>query len=462
MPSGCILKPLQRELADQIVRLAHPDDLRILLACGAKVNETVTQGLKPIHYAVWQRHKEAVNLLLVRGCDVNAIDETGSSALHLASERGFIDMMQILLDHGAKTDYREDLEEGVLFPRTTFCEEPLRLAIKNNHYDAARLLLERGANPNARYFFGSEINLISPVDVTFLDLLLTYGADPDSRDRSGLTPLMKACRLPHAIESVLCLISHEANVNAMTDERHDFRTVLHYAVISGSYETVSLLLKQGAAVNFPPDYQKPTPLDIAILTGDVNLVKMLIDAGANVNASSPIIGSPLHVASADNIPNRLAIMRVLLESGAEPNKMIVSDDGTALKPVLGEYLSSNEVIDKSVVALLMRHGAKVILKSQFRDPRGILNCLQNVGPQEEIMMELLEAAESFDPPMIRRCPSLTTELKSIALTKSKNPCSLKHQVRLYLWKFLGSKLPGRIDEIFLPRTLGLYLLFQMN
>ena len=43
MPSGCIAKPLQRELADSIVRMANPDDLRILLACGAKVNETVTQ-----------------------------------------------------------------------------------------------------------------------------------------------------------------------------------------------------------------------------------------------------------------------------------------------------------------------------------------------------------------------------------------------------------------------------------
>ena len=68
-------------------------------------------------------------------------------------------------------------------------------------------------------------------------------------------------------------------MNAMTDERHDFRTVLHYAVISGGYEIVQLLLKQGAAVNFPSDYQKPTPLDIAILKGDVQLVKMLIDAG---------------------------------------------------------------------------------------------------------------------------------------------------------------------------------------
>jgi len=112
-----------------------------------------------------------------------------------------------------------------------------------------------------------------------MNLLLTYGADSETKDRSGLTVLMKAARLHQGIASVLCLLSHGANVNAMTDERHDNRTVLHYAVLSGNYETVNLLIKQGAKVNFPTDYQKPTPLDLAILKGDPILVKILIDAG---------------------------------------------------------------------------------------------------------------------------------------------------------------------------------------
>lgn len=68
-------------------------------------------------------------------------------------------------------------------------------------------------------------------------------------------------------------------MNAMTDSRHDYRTVLHYAVLSGNLAIVNLLIKQGARVNYPPEYQKPTPLDLAILKGDIDLVKLLLEAG---------------------------------------------------------------------------------------------------------------------------------------------------------------------------------------
>lgn len=82
------------------------------------------------------------------------------------------------------------------------------------------------------------------------------------------------------MESVLLLLSYGADVNAMTDTRHDYRTVLHYAVLSGNLTTVNLLLKQGASVNYPPGINKPTPLDMAILRGDPELVEMLIAAGS--------------------------------------------------------------------------------------------------------------------------------------------------------------------------------------
>ena len=53
---------LQRDLADAISRLASLDDIRILLACGARVDKPVTLGLYPIHYAAYQNFVPAVRV----------------------------------------------------------------------------------------------------------------------------------------------------------------------------------------------------------------------------------------------------------------------------------------------------------------------------------------------------------------------------------------------------------------
>ncbi|KAG5900304.1 hypothetical protein JTB14_000830 [Gonioctena quinquepunctata] len=463
MPTECITNPLQRELADSIIRMVPLDEIRILLACGAKVNEPVTQGLMPLHYAVWQRYYEATQLLLTRGGDVNATDECGYSPLHLSAEHGYTEVVRLLLASGAKVDYRPDTGED--FPRTTQCDEPLRLAIRNKHMEIAKMLLEHGADPNKRYFFGAEINLVT--DLEFLELLLTFGANPDSRDRSGLTPLMKAVRQPQGMEAALLLIKYGADVNAIADERHDYRTVLHYAVLSGNYEIVDLMIKQGAKLNYDEEFDigKPSPLDLAILKGDPQIVELLIRSGANVNCSSPIIGSPLHVACADNIPRRFDIITMLLKAGADPNLKVYSDEfdrNSQLRPVLVEYLASNENPSVAVVHLLIQYGAKVVMKTQFRDPDGMLNSLQNVisGNCESIFFLLMEASESFDPCMIRRNNVLTPEQKSTLLELAKYPLSLKRKVRLFMRELLGSKLIDSVEDFDLPKCLEKYLLFD--
>ncbi|XP_055599641.1 ankyrin-1-like isoform X1 [Uranotaenia lowii] len=461
MPAECAANPLQRALADAIIRMVPNDELRILLACGAKVNEQVTQGLRPLHYAVWQNNEAAVNLLLVRNAEIDAIDEVGYSALHLAAEHGYYDLAKTLLDSGCKVDYREPSDDP--YPRTTLCDEPLRLALRNKHYEVARLLLSRGADPNKRYFFGSEINLAN--DIESLELLLAYGANTEARDRSGITPLMRAVRTNGSIDSVLLLLQYGANVNAMTDARNDYRTVLHYAVLSGNASLVNMLIKQGARVDIPaplPEPDSPSPLDLAVLRGDPVLVRILLENGANVNRSNPIIGSPLHVACADNIPNRVEIMKMLFSYGADPNMRVIGDVATnaILRPPLAELVASNLDVTPAELRILMRYGARVILKTQFRDPDGLLNFVSNMDPKSDSFRILLEAAEEFDPCMIRRNALLKPEQRKLLLQRATSPMTLKSRLRAHFRRIFGRNLPVFVPSLFIPQELKSYLLYE--
>lgn len=86
---------------------------------------------------------------------------------------------------------------------------------------------------------------------------MNFGANTETRDRQGkvkifiikkkililslankgLTPLMRYARQANGMEALLLLLKYGADVNAMADGRNDFRTVLHYAILSGKPAT---------------------------------------------------------------------------------------------------------------------------------------------------------------------------------------------------------------------------------
>jgi len=234
---------LQRLLADKITKYAAMDELRLLLATGAQPDGVVTQGLTPLHYACHRDYFAAAKLLLVRGAKVNAVDDAGYSALHLCAERGNYRLIQLLLEYSARVRWIEPEDEGKEFPLRQSVDEPLRMAIRHGHYECTRLLLESGADPNARYFDGPELVQLSPADTNFLRLLLSHGAEVNVTARDGLTPLMKACRLrDKGVRAVQILLDHGADVNAQAVKR-DYRTALHFAVERGSLDLIGFLIK---------------------------------------------------------------------------------------------------------------------------------------------------------------------------------------------------------------------------
>ncbi len=81
---------LLRMLADVITHRMPLRDVDLLVRAGVRVNGVVKNGLRPLHYAVFQNNKEVVMHLCDNGALVNFCDEVGQSTESLGSALLFI------------------------------------------------------------------------------------------------------------------------------------------------------------------------------------------------------------------------------------------------------------------------------------------------------------------------------------------------------------------------------------
>lgn len=100
------------------------------------------------------------------------------------------------------------------------------------------------------------------------------------------------------------------------------------------------------------------------------------------------------------------------------------------------------------------------MKTQYRDPLGILNSLQHVAEHPVLFNCLLEAAESFDVCMIRRNQFITITQKEKLLKKALEPLSLLHLSRLTVRRHLGSMMADYAKGLEIPLTLQNYLTYS--
>jgi ankyrin repeat protein len=83
----------------------HAKIVEYLLDHGADINARRKINNTPIQQAASNRHLEIVRLLLSKGANANIVGD-GGSALHVAVEKGYTDIAELLRQHGAK-DCRE-------------------------------------------------------------------------------------------------------------------------------------------------------------------------------------------------------------------------------------------------------------------------------------------------------------------------------------------------------------------
>jgi ankyrin repeat protein len=246
----------------------------------------------------------AVKKLIAGSPDlVSARDRAGSTPLHHAAAFGSFAVMELLIDKGADVN-------AVNKRKST----PLFWAI---HDEAkVRLLLDRGADIHATTMDGRSLVYQAATMGNangLLRLLLERGAAPDAKLLTGNTPLMAAAARAD-IQAMKMLIAKKADLNARNSAG---ATALMAAASTGDVRAVQYLIDLGADVNARTK-QNETALGDAATAGDAATVRLLLDRGAEVGVQNIRGYSALHFAAgSDAMP--VEVVRMLLTKGEEEN-----------------------------------------------------------------------------------------------------------------------------------------------
>lgn len=470
-PEKWTRESLQRLLADAITHQLPLDDIKVILNGGADINGMVTKGLRPLHYATFVNSKECVQFLINNGASVNLTDDVGYTPLHICSRKGYSEVMKILIENGATINFCS-AEDGEVRESSRslgyLTLEPLNIAIDQNHTDCVRLLLQSGARPDNKYFMGYEINLVPLDHLQCLKLIIDFGADPNTCNRCGITPLMRACRENNA-RAVNFLLAHGAEVDVECPPRFEQRRAIHFAIQVGNLEITEILLQNGASRTRSENYRY-SPLHEAILRDQVNLCKLLINYGSNVNERTESDATPVMlVCGTEGLHHRKQILEILLNNGGEVNAFSdhVSYSHPCLSP-LTEYLKlEDEEANFEIVSLLVQHGARVSFRgtrgvNYVRDPYGILSSMQKFVSKDNVFNLLVEASFNFDVDSIKQTDLIAPDVKQYLTMLGNRPRQLKQIIRLSLQKLLSPQFPSTVKKLPVPPFLKSYLLFHLE
>ena len=173
-------------------------------------------------------------------------------------------------------------------------------------------------------------------DAARVETLLKKGADPNSLDRDGITPLMVS--VVGDIDRVRAIA-----VKGIAESWQKGLPKIIKAM-KGDPATAKALLKGGADVNAATP-RGITALDLAALGGNPTLVTLLLDHGADVNRRAKRGETALMVAS---VAGQNQVVKLLLERGADP--MAQSQDGiTAVTAaMLAGNLETVQILTKAI------------------------------------------------------------------------------------------------------------------
>ncbi|KAK3712751.1 hypothetical protein QZH41_013203, partial [Actinostola sp. cb2023] len=249
------------------------------------------EGSTLLHLAVDSGFVKVVRLCLDYGAIIRQPkDKDRSTAFHLACEQGSVEIVRLLLQH----------DPGVarIFLLDAHGATPLHNAARNNSHAFMELLLEHGANVNAK-----DGNNVTPLmlaassgAMASVNLLLEQGADPTVNNIDGRTAVFNAVGRGNTMEVLLA--SHQLTPLLTENDATGFAPP-HYAAKQGDVKSMQLFLEHNKATASVTSDSLDTPLHVAARHGKHEIVSLLLEKQASkiINLQDTRGRTALHYAA---------------------------------------------------------------------------------------------------------------------------------------------------------------------
>ena len=254
---------------------------RALIESGANLDLPDPDGATALVIAIINAHYEFAAMLIEAGADPNVVEATGMGPLYAA-----VDMHRLAIGHGRPNPKPVGLLDAVdivrmLLDRGADPNAKLRTPIMQRQHTAGDAALGEGATPLLRAAKSGDIEIVQ--------LLVAAGADPTHTMPNGSTALMYAAGLgwrngspiapsfdqgseEEAIETLRLLLELGLDINA---QNADGNTALHAAITGRGSEAIIRFLIEAGADPTIPNNRNETALALAEARAAPAMVEMM-------------------------------------------------------------------------------------------------------------------------------------------------------------------------------------------
>jgi len=283
-----------------------------LLDAGADVDETDACGWTPLYVATKAGHARVAAMLIAKGADLRRSFARESGYLHIAAATKQPLVVRLLLSKGVDTS-----------AENKYGKTPFYLGLRTGDLETVREFLVAGRLPDTSSVGWSPLHVAAQAcSPGVVKLLLEHGADVNARIKNGETPLVTALSYGAGCPDVACmLIEGGADISLAKTGKYG-GTPLSFAVNRRSKVLASLLLARGARHVAQEDEEgaRWTPLHIAAYTGKLDALKELVARGMDPLAKDTYGRTPLQLAIRHDDVEAVKVMLDASPSALKPGE----------------------------------------------------------------------------------------------------------------------------------------------